>query len=241
MFSNAVSTVRELNLPNNIFFFGETLNQPRHNVLVYDRVPKGNIALFSALHVKEDVWLDYEDVLLWAEEFGIDAVPLLNQGNFSGDKVELMEQLLNTESFLGGQKIEGVVVKNLHEDNMIGDMYVPFLAGKYVSERFKEVHKRHLYGRQASKDGLSRICEKYRAETRWEKAIIHAAEDGRLANDLSDIGMLVREIQRDILDEESDNIKEDLFRIYSREILRSSTRGFPQFYKQRLMENDGEL
>ena len=57
----------------------------------------------------EEIYLPYDQVVIEAARLDLEVVPLLFIG-----KVESAEQLkafLETQSFLGGQKIEGVVVK----------------------------------------------------------------------------------------------------------------------------------
>lgn len=230
--------MKELNLPNNVFFFGEAFQQPRHNVLKYNSVPAGNVALFAAVHVPENTWLPYEDIWEWAELFGIGIVPLLQQGLFDKPPLETLEQLLTVESCLGGPNIEGIVVKNLHQDWQIGEQYVPFLTGKFVSEKFKEVHRNKSYGKSEKKGHFQELAESFKTEPRWEKSFQHLREAGKLSLDLPDIGLLVSEVHRDILEEESDNIKDALFRIFKGEILRTSTKGLAEWYKKKLVEID---
>lgn len=43
-------------------------------------------------------------------------------------------------------------------------------------------------------------------------------------------------IQADVADEEKENIKEELWRIFSKDILRQSIKGFPEWYKAQLLE-----
>lgn len=65
-------------------------------------------------------------------------------------------------------------------------------------------------------------------EPRWQKAIIHAKEQGVLLQSPKDIGILIKMIQQDILDEETENIKQKLFDFFKDDIMSKSIKGFPQ-------------
>jgi hypothetical protein len=112
------------------------------------------------------------------------------------------------------------------------------MMGKYVSESFKEVH-RHNWKQDNPTTGdiLLRLVEEYKTPARWNKAIQHLKENGTLLNDPADIGPLMKEINEDILKECRDEIKEKLFEYAWRHISRNLTRGFPEFYKQKLLES----
>lgn len=237
MFAPAVGTVLSLPLPNDIFFFGETLQRKKHNVLTYDKVPKKHIALFGALHISEQTWLSYEDLWEWAEYFNIDCVPLIDQGilDLKGtDLLEMFKQYLNTESYLGGPNIEGIVIKNLHNDMMIGEQYVPFLTGKYVSEAFKEVHRKKSYGIGERKSKLEILSESYRNEARWHKALQHLKETNNDIKKLQTIGDLIARVKQDVSEECSEEIKDALWDIFKGEILRKATHGLPEWFKELL-------
>ena len=146
MFVQAAGQVQRIAhlLPNNVAFWGEYLNKPKHNLVAYDRVPKNNIMLFGFADLD---WNDpaydyaYDQLSYWAETFEFDVAPILYQGELIRDIdliVDHLTQLLSTDSYLGGSKIEGVVIKNWAEHALIGDRYLYPLTGKYVSGHFKE-------------------------------------------------------------------------------------------------------
>ena len=66
------------------------------------------------------------------------------------------------------------------------------------------------------------------------KAIQYLAEQGELQNDVKDIGPLMKRINQDILEEETEVIKDALYKIFHKDVLRTATSGFPQWYKDRL-------
>lgn len=228
MFNHGVNTILSLPLRENWIYRGEYLQKPKHNVLAYERIPKGNIVLFDINKGNED-YLPYGEVQEEASRLGIECVPLLYSGAIH--QVEQVYSLLETVSFLGGPLIEGIVIKN----------YTRFgrdkkaLMGKYVSEKFKESHKKH-WKVTTKEDSLAAIVASLKTEARWRKAIQHLKESGRLTNAPQDIGPLIKEVQQDILKEETDWIKEKLFDVSVGHVLKGVTVGLPEWYKQELLQ-----
>jgi len=238
MFSAAAETVRRLApiLTPGWTYRGEFLAKPKHNSLVYDRIPKDHIILFD-VSTGDQTYLSYEDKKNEAARLGLECVPLLFTGRI-GD-VGKIREFLNTTSVLGGQLIEGVVVKPVHYDLFGLDKKV--LLGKFVSEAFKEVHRK-AWGESnpTSKDIISQISDAYTSPARWNKAIQHLKEAGKLNEDLTDIGPLIKEIPTDILKECEDEMKDLLFKWAWPHIRRGVTHGFPQWYKEKLLKDSFE-
>lgn len=234
LFRPAVETVLRLYeegklKPGNIYR-GEALCRPKHNTLKYGRVPEGNIALFD-VQWGEQVYADPKDLPLYAEYLGIESVPLLWYGEI--EDAEAIRGFLKTDSFLGGCKIEGVVIKNYARFGPDGK---PLMA-KHVSEAFKESHsKEWARSNPTRSDVIEKIIETLRTEARWKKAIQHLEEAGILEHSPRDIGKLLSELQRDVFEEEGDFIRDTLFEHFKKQIARGVSRGFPEFYKQLLME-----
>lgn len=143
---------------------------------------------------------------------------------------------METESALGGQKIEGVVIKP-SAYNLFGvDKKV--LMGKFVSETFKEKHTKEWKKQNpSSADVLEQISAEYRAEGRWRKAIQHLREAGSIDGSPRDIGLILKEIPVDIEKECSEEIKDRLWRWAWPHIKRKAVYGFPAWYKDQLMQN----
>lgn len=234
MFALAVSYINSIKekLPNNMIFYCEYLGKPKHNLIAYDRVPKNNLILFGA-STHDNIFL--EDYYTYAEELGIEAVPILYKGVLSKDR---LLEFLETDSVLGGSKIEGIVIKNYNKDIMIGDRYIPLLAGKFVSEKFKEVMQRDWKKEHTTGGQWDSFKEQFCTPARWEKAIQHLEEKGELEHQPKDIGKLIAEIKNDISEEEREYIKEVLWNSMKEDLLRRSIRGFPEYYKLRLLEGE---
>lgn len=232
MFKPAVNTVHEMSqgLRDGWTYRAEFLSRPKHNTLVYDRVPRNFLIGFDINTGKEE-YLSYEEKRAEFERIGLECVPILHRGTI--ENFEIFRELLDTVSVLGGQKVEGVVVKNYSRFSPDGKAMI----GKFVSEAFKEKHsgdwrERHPGG----KDVLMLIAEDYTSPARWDKAIQHLRERGELEGSPRDIGKLVREVPADIRAECEEEIKERLFDWAWKNICRSVIRGLPEYYKERLAE-----
>lgn len=207
---------------------GEAVCKPKHNTLCYNRAPKGGIVLFDIDDGLEN-YLSRVEKETEASRLGLEIVPLLYQGRV--EEFEQFKKFLDQESFLGGCKIEGFVVKNYELFTI--DKKVKM--GKFVSEDFKEKHRMDWkVSNPGRADVLTMLSLTYAHPNRWMKAIQHLQELGQLKGAPEDIGPLMREINADILKEETDTIKEKLFQWAWNTVSRGVTKGFPEFYKEYL-------
>lgn len=239
MFNQAAETVRRLapELHQGWTYRGEYLARPHHNALVYDRTPLGYIILFD-INTGNQEYLSYEDKKAEADRLGLECVPLLYSGRI--ESVESVRELLSTVSVLGGQTIEGIVVKPKGYDLYGVDKKV--LMGKFVSEAFKEVHRKSWgEANPTQKDIVTQVVAMYGTQARWNKAIQHLREAGKLVDDVQDIGPIIREIPDDIKKECEDEIKEFIFKWAWPHIRRGLTSGFPDYYKEVLLKRSFEV
>lgn len=223
----------------NFVVYSETLSKPKHNTLSYSRVPKNHIAIYGVSDGAGEVFLS-QHVLLQqvAAEFDVDVVPLLFYGNVHSP--EGIRELLDLESFLGGEKIEGIVVKNFNKTLLVGDQVVPLMSGKLVSERFKERHK--SWPKEHTPRGkFDTFKESFRTNARWIKAIQRLGEDGKLEESPKDIGILLKYLHQDLEAEQKEDIKEELYNLFIREIKAEAVKGFPEFYKEYLVNKNVEF
>jgi hypothetical protein len=243
MFKGAVEHVKSIadKLHVGWTYRGECLAKPHHNALIYDRIPNGHVILFD-INTGDSEFLSYEDKVAEAARLGLEVVPLL----FSGiiPEIGTFRGFLDNVSILGGQKIEGVVVKPIGYDLYGRDKKV--LMGKFVSEAFKEVHSK-TWGE--NNPGMGDIIQKIIAglstQARWQKALQHLREAGQIEDNVRDIGLLMREIPEDVKKECEDEIKEALFSYAWPHIKRGVARGCPEWYKDYLLrqqfEREGSL
>lgn len=236
MFSKAVDHVKGLHAENRLIdgltYFAEYLMRPKHNVLAYSCPPTNTLCLWG---VRDgDSFAGHERLREFADTLDIDCIPLLHDGVvYSPEDIHVM---LEKQSYLGGAMIEGVVVKNYAHSLFWHDKEYPVLAGKIVSEKFKEKHKSTWKKDHTARGGFETFAASFCAEARWHKAVQHMRESGEIEVSPRDIGRLVKGIQADVADEEKENIKEELWRIFSKDILRQSIKGFPEWYKAQLLE-----
>lgn len=236
MFRSGVEWVlaNQANLQPGYTYRGEYLARPHHNALSYDRTPKNNIIIFD-INDGEESYLPPTAKQAEAERIGLEVVPHLHTGMV--ESLDQFRELLARDSILGGQKIEGVVVKNY---SMFG-LDKKVLMGKFVSEAFKEVHQGEWKKSNPTKqDAIQQIIEKYRSPARWQKAVIHLRESGLIEDSPKDIGLLFKEVWPDILKEEEAAIKDALFKWAEDAIRRGVTAGMPEWYKQELLKKQFE-
>jgi hypothetical protein len=228
MFIKAIEQTKGLDLRSDWVYRGEFLDKPKHNTLNYGRVPQNNVILFDIMTAPE-TYLPYPEKVEEAQRIGLECVPLLYEGKV--DNFEMFKAFLERVSVLGATTIEGVVIKNYQ----LFTQEKKVAMGKYVSEAFKEIHDKDWKDRNPTgKDLVLILSEKYHSEARWQKAILHLREEGKIEGSPKDIGLLIREIPADILKECKDEIKEALFKHFWPNIQRGVVRGFPEWYKEEL-------
>ncbi len=237
MFKEAVDYVYSIaeRIPNNTVYYCEYLKSPHHNILKYDWIPKNHLVVFGVSDPVCNFKAKYSELINYAEDVGLTTVPLLYSGLVSD--VQFLKALLETKSFLGGSLIEGVVVKNYSIPFLLGGQPIPIMAGKYVSEKFKETNQESWSKENTTRGKWEVFLESFRTEARWNKAIQHLREAGTLENAPRDIGGLIRAIHQDIEDEEKESIKGFLWSHFKQDLMRKSIAGFPEWYKGKLMEN----
>ena len=234
MFARAVEVIRDLPLTPGWTYRAEYLAKPKHNALAYDRIPKQHLCLFD-INDGHESYMPYEAKAREAERLGIDVVPLLHQGLVPD--VQAFRAFLDRESILGGQKVEGVVIKNYARFGP--DKKV--LMGKFVSEHFKEVHASE-WKLENPKQGdiLEALIQRLRTPARWQKAVQHLAERGALETSPRDIGPLLTEVGVDVEKECKDEILASLWAWAWPHLRRRVAHGLPEWYKEYLLAKQFE-
>lgn len=234
MFQAGADVVATLDLRDGWTYRAEYLQRPCHNGLAYNRVPTNHLIVFD-VNTDHEQYLSYDEKASEAKRLGLEVVPLLRHGVL--EDVTSLRSLLDTESVLGGQKIEGFVVKNYARFGLDKKA----LMGKFVSEMFKEVQAKNWRtsnpGRQ---DILDCLKDRYGTPARWNKAVLHVKERGELTSSPADIGILMAEVQADILKECKEEIAEFVFAWAWEKARRTFAHGLPQWYKQKLLDQQFE-
>jgi hypothetical protein len=224
-----VRRVREL-LPRGYTFRAEYLKKPAHNHLNYMRVPLNNLALFD-VDTGDQSYLPHASKTEWAKALDFDVVPVIFEGKISSE--DDLKDAIKRRSYLGGADVEGVVIKNYSLFGRDGKT----LMGKYVSPAFRETQK--VSWKAANPGGAEIrevISEKLRTDRRWEKAVERMRDDGVLENSPRDIGILIRYVRQDLTDECVPFIKDLLYDWAKDNVMRGAIRGLPEWYKQRLID-----
>lgn len=231
MFQPAIDSVRErrARLVPGFIYRGEFLSKPKHNSLCYSRIPKGNIVIFD-VETEPGAHLNAAMRQYEAHHIDLEAVPVFYVGEVT-DHATWLHNLLERDSFLGNVKIEGVVVKNFAQW-----LHGHYMAGKYVSPAFKEVHSREWKASNPSKgDFIESVIETYRTEARWMKGVQHLKERGEWTGGPQDIGPLMKEVAEDVMAEEADQMAVVIFNHFKSQISRGVVRGIPQWVKEQLL------
>lgn len=232
MFKPCVDAVMKLasSLQVRYLYRAEFHSRPRHNTLQYDRVPKHYLVVYDIEDMNQGPYhfLRWQDVAKECERIGFEYV--------LPDDIAVVQSMADLEShmakpsMLGGAR-EGVVLKNYRRFTKDGKV----MMGKYVSERFKEVHAgAWKAANPTGTDIIENLIRALATEARYEKAAQHLREAGRLQHSVQDIGLLIREVQRDVIAEEADRIAKALFTWAKPRIERGVGRAIPMWWKEKL-------
>lgn len=238
MFQAAVETCLALKsaLIEGWTYRGEYLVKPKHNALAYDRTPTKHIILFD-VNSGLETYCCYDEVYAIGQTLGLEVVPLLFTGIV--DTLDAFRAFLDRDSVLGGQKIEGVVMKPC-DYGLFGEDK-KCIMGKFVSEAFKEVHRGEWRQANPTNDDIfALVANKYATPARWQKAVIHLREKGLITDSPKDIGPLIKEAIADTLIECEVDIKQDLWAYAWERISRKLTNGLPAWYKDELLKSQFE-
>ena len=233
MFTKAIKTVLTLQslLIPGWTYRAEYLKTPKHNTLAYDRIPASHLIIFD-INTSEETYLDYPAKAAEAARLGLDVVPLLYYGMIS--KQEELIALLDRTSILGGQQIEGFVIKNYDRFGEDGKA----LMGKFVREDFKELNSKEWRATNPTNgDVIGHLIQTLRTPARWDKAVQHLRDAGRLTDSPVDIGALMKEVQKDTLEECQELITKRLLQWANPKINRGIIAGLPEWYKEKLLQN----
>lgn len=216
-------------LPPNTFFYGEYLSKPKHNTLKYERVPMNHIVLFDVISGAE--YLDGDALAEIAFDLEVDIVPEFYRGETEVDKLKKFHK---KESYLGGTKVEGIVIKNYTQKLILGGGVYPLFT-KYVRDEYRELHQKNPM-HKTPKIAIDMWCKGFQNENRWKKCFQYCRDAGDLVDELKDIGTITKRIMVDIDEEETENIKNFLYGRYIKTIKTYATRGFAEWYKDLLLE-----
>lgn len=221
----------------NVVYFAEYLKGPHQSTISYSRAPTNHFMLFDIYDANLIRWRNQDEIRGAAIRLGIDPPNILWEGPGETLTQEQLNKLLETQSYLGGSVIEGVVLKNREATAIVSnphDLRMPPHPpmGKLVRESFKETNRVAFKKDNPVESAIAMVQNK----ARWEKAVLALRDRGELSGELRDIALLIPEVQRDVELEAKADILELFWQAHSREILKGAVRGLPDFYKGRLAE-----
>lgn len=193
-------------LGDDVTLFCEFLKSPKHNTILYDRVPKNNLYLFGAMingdHMVTGSLIEMADV------FGIDPPNIIHNGHV--ESAEELKEFMTHQSYLGGSIVEGVVIKNynrtydplmVHSQEFIG---YPMCA-KYVREDFKAANMKQ-WNTVNRRTGVDAVVDKFFVGDRFNKTVQHLNDEGKISYTKSDLKYLIPEFFNDLMDEKKEAI-----------------------------------
>lgn len=223
-FVNSYQSVQRIfsegKLEEGYFYYGEAVRGFRHNVITYDIIPKEHIALYSIRKPDGTFEPDFKVIQNTANSFGIDSVPLKHLGTIS---VPELEDILKQDSFYG-PRMEGLVIKSSRKK---------FEMAKLVRDDYKEVSQHVIKNSLPLEQRITELFLQYKTNARWDKAIQHYLDAGNSPDDKLVIPSLIKEVVQDILTEEGETIKDDLFAFFRKQFIRTVTEGLADYYFNR--------
>ena len=132
--------------------------------------------------------------------------------------------LQDTETLLGySSEAQPGVILNYAEDASLSSIEILDASKRYPP-------------RQLVAHSIDEFIESFRTEGRMRKAMQHLRERGLLTESLKDIGPLIVEVKKDIREEETQTIKDFLYKQFIEQIERKAVAGLPEWYKDILLK-----
>jgi hypothetical protein len=220
-------------IPHEIILRGEAVTSEKHNTLKYSRTPEKYVVIFGAEDVFTGQSMTREYLERLCASWGFEVAPLLDTWKGTGvDLYKSLQSHLSRTSMLGGSLVEGVVVKRVGKQVYYMDR--PVFA-KLVSEEFREQHKvSWSVSNPGKEDVIQQLVLELSGPARYAKAVQHLKESGTFEGSLRDIGNLIKEVKRDIVEEGESHAKQVLWSWAKDKIARGAGAGVPQWWKDKL-------
>ena len=217
-----------------VVIFAEYIGKNKQNSIAYERIPEHLFVVFDI--TIDGNYLNRIDKVTFCSGHGLEITPLLFKGNGKDLTEDKIKELLAIPSCLGHQagfdRIEGIVIKNYDKKYTFDEghsLHGHFMCGKIVNDEFKEKTR---VGKPKGGNELDALKASVATEARWRKAVQHLKESGDLKGFDSDIPLLIREIMTDLKAEEESTIKEELYRLFGKEVIKASVNGFVPWYQK---------
>lgn len=231
-FKAAISTLKSLPTDvktslkidfGHLIFYGEAMTGLRGNEIRYEREIPGGVAWFGAFDTNSMKWLVGAEKIIvlkvFAEQTGTTALAPEYIGPWPSD--EKLAELLARPSRFGGNR-EGIVVKGYTDD--LCDPWGHHFEMKLVNADFREKKNNTKKEQTERADPWMEIAKQYATPMRVAKAVTRMKDNGSWneQSEEKNIGPLIGTVAKDILKEEEDAIKDELFRLFCKRVLTSA-------------------
>lgn len=237
MFKDAVEFVKKQfeagKVPVGLVFRGEAFRGKKHNLLEYGKVPEGNVAIFD-IQDPDGAFLNRKEKVGMAQHLGFDVVAAVYEGPGDAITQAMLDGFMALKSFLGGTQVEGIVVKNCQPDG--GVMLAKIVGDKFREEMKSSKRTKVKIGQGPIEALVTEMAKNLSNEARWNKAILHLEEQGKIKHDKSDIGEIIKEVQADILSENKliEKAQEKALEIIQRTFRVAASAGIAPWYIQKI-------
>ena len=235
-----------------LWYHGEAFTTRQTNVNEYDRCPKNCWIVYEVVRPNNSI-LTPEEMHELIKDTGLETVQLLynNRSNINEKYKNMkLQDIINSimddiengiiKSCLGNNKPEGIVVKVLNNYNK-KENKISNTRYKYVRKEFMELHqqKREKIQEVPDNEYIKEIGTIYNVNPRFQKAIQHLKEQNRWNYDdpMKNIQALVDELDKDLLKEALDDIKNMLIIRFWNEISKNARRDLVTFLTNFISEN----
>ena len=186
-----------------LIYRGEVVSKPKAVTLAYDRAATHGVLLWDVQFASNGQYLMPNNKQATADLIGLECAPTLHNG--SVDMEILMGLLQTAKPLLGGEYIEGVVLKDA--TNWSPDRQF----AKYVSDRFLESHLGEKWNQHVSgKEMVQSLASAVTTPARLTKILHEMKDDGMIDGTLKDIGPLCTRVRNDVVDEETEALHRQL-------------------------------
>lgn len=222
-------------IPKDVVLRAEALSSVKHNRITYGRTPLGHCVVFGAedlttgRQVPEHVWRTI------ASELGLETVMRfvsINTKDLTYQQIiDSVLKYMECTSALGNSKIEGVVLKR-ERDHILTQDGVPIFV-KVVSEAFREIQSVPKQKAEQN-DIIGEIVDMVKLDAVYFKAIQHMQESTGLTYTNSDIGPLINQIKKEVVEDLKEPAKDLLWQWAEKQVLTGCVTPFAKFYQNYL-------
>lgn len=230
--------LKNVDVDPDLVFHGEAVGSRKHNVTVYQRVPRYGFVLFGAQRGTE--YLNLDELRKVATRYDLELVHVIYENKDENlNPYEKISKLMETriESALGGEA-EGLVLK--HPAFVKPNGAISTSKFKFVYPQFKEVHrKKQKKAVSTPEDFLHDLVSWFNQDAWMSKAVFRLRDNGVIDPDCKDEEQrrrdrvrVQREMARDITEECADLLREELWQFFGPLVVKRVVKGAVEKYAE---------